>query len=95
MSETILRWIGGGGCCFILGMNVAFLIHSLSTLWKLFIIGKGLLTLYIGLDIWYDEWHWTVVIAFVGIVLTSVSQARAWYLDVNLFDRGESGLSKT
>lgn len=85
MSEELLRWIGASGCCFILGLNAAFLVRTKNFLWRWFIIGKGLLTLYIGLDIWYDEFHWIIVFALVGIVITSFTQIRAWYLGLKLF----------
>lgn len=78
--RELIQWIGVGGCCFILGMNVSFLTLDRNVLWRWFIVGKSFLTIYIALDIFFGEYNWFTPFAIVGILITSFTLAKAWHL---------------
>lgn len=72
-TAEILRDVGAASCTLLLGMNLAFVIHERRredrVAWRVFVVGKSLVTAYVGLDLWQQGggWGWRLPLAFAGV----------------------------
>jgi hypothetical protein len=84
---NIVRDIAIGGCLLVLGMNLS-VIHrppisppNRFTAWRLFFIGKSMMTLYVAIDLMHTHVgaiHWRPPYVLASLVVVQIALLQLW-----------------
>lgn len=82
---NFVRGVVAVGCLTLVGVNMAFVVHAKRlfapetySTWRLFFLGKSLMTAFVGLSIWTRvasnaPLSWRMPLAFAGLGVTNLA----------------------